>query len=97
MNMMINNTECYLQDQFIRTKLSSIRKSKNLTQKQLSEMSGLSVSSISNIESGENSYTLRSLIKYAEAIGYEINIDKKVSLDGNSEETDKGVSITSSS
>lgn len=74
---MINNTECFLQDQYIRKKLSSIRKSKNLTQKQLSDMSGLSISSISNIESGENTYTLRSLIKYAEAVGYEIDISKK--------------------
>lgn len=74
---MINNTECFLQDQYIRKKLYSIRKSKNLTQKQLSEMSGLSISSISNIESGENTYTLRSLIKYAEAVGYEIDISKK--------------------
>lgn len=74
---MINNTECFLQDQYIRKKLCSIRKSKNLTQKQLSDMSGLSVSSISNIESGENTYTLRSLIKYAEAVGYEIDVSKK--------------------
>lgn len=92
---MISNTECYLQDQFIRTKLKAIRKSKGLTQKRLSELSGLSVSGISNIESGENSYTLRSLIKYAEAVGYEINVDRKAGENnGNSEETDKGVSVT---
>lgn len=74
----MNNTEVYFQDKFIRMKLSSVRKSKGLTQKQLSELTGLSTSTISNIETGENSYSTRSLIKYAEALGYEITIQKKV-------------------
>ena len=74
----MNNTDVYIQDQFIRMRLTNIRKSRGLTQKQLSEMSGLSTATISNIEKGDNSYTLRSLIRYAEALGYEINIDKKV-------------------
>lgn len=73
-----SNTEVYLQDKFIRMKLSQVRKSKGLTQKQLSELTGLSTSTISNIETGENSYSTRSLIKYAEALGYEITIQKKV-------------------
>ena len=73
----MDNIDVYLQDKFIRTRLTSIRKSKGLTQKQLSEISGLSTNTISNIESGDNSYTLRSLIRYAEAVGYEINIDKR--------------------
>lgn len=89
----MNNVETYIQDKFIRTRLANIRKSKGITQKQLSEMTGLSIATISNIESGENSYTLRSLIKCAEALGYEINIDKKVGdSDGNSEEPNQGVS-----
>lgn len=92
--MIMNNTDVYLQDKFIRTRLASIRKSKGLTQKQLSDMTGLSTTTISNIESGENSYTLRSLIRYAEALGYEINIDKKVDDNNDTETTDKGVSIT---
>ena len=74
----MNNTDVYLQDKFIRTRLANIRKSKGRTQKQLSDMTGLSPTTISNMESGENSYTLRSLIRCAEALGYEINIDKKV-------------------
>ena len=90
----MNNTDVYLQDKFIRTRLASIRKSKGLTQKQLSDMTGLSTTTISNIESGENSYTLRSLIRCAEALGYEINIDKKVDDNNDTETTDKGVSIT---
>lgn len=88
----MNNTEVYLQDKFIRTRLANIRKSKGITQKQLSEMTGITTATISNIESGENSYTLRSLIKCVEALGYEINIDKKVTDNGNTETTDKGVS-----
>ena len=93
----MNNTDVYLQDKFIRTRLASIRKSKGLTQKQLSDMTGLSTTTISNIESGENSYTLRSLIRCAEALGYEINIDKKVDDNNDTETTDKGVSITDNS
>lgn len=73
----MNNTDIYLQDKFIRTRLANIRKSKGITQKQLSDMT-VSSTTISNMESGENSYTLRSLIRYAEVLGYEINIDKKV-------------------
>ena len=92
--MTMNNTDIYLQDKFIRTRLASIRKSKGLTQKQLSDMTGLSTTTISNLESGENSYTLRSLIRCAEALGYEINIDKKVDDNNDTETTDKGVSIT---
>ena len=49
------NTEFLIQDKLIRMQLTDIRKSKHLTQKQMSELSGLSASCISNIESGENS------------------------------------------
>ena len=91
----MNNTDVYIQDKFIRTRLTNIRKSKGLTQEQLANKAGLSASTISNIESGENSYTLRSLIRCAEALGYEINIDKKVGEEnGNSEESNKGISDT---
>lgn len=67
------NTEFLIQDKLIRMQLTDLRKAKHLTQKQLSQISGLSTSSISNIESGENSSpTLRSLIRYANAL--EVNI-----------------------
>jgi transcriptional regulator with XRE-family HTH domain len=93
--IVMNNVDVYIQDQFIRMRLTNIRKSRGLTQKQLSEMSGLSTATISNIESGENSYTLRSLIRYAEALGYEINIDKKVVDDNDTEGSDKTISSAS--
>lgn len=74
---MMSNTELFIKDNYIRQRLSKIRKSKGLTQQQLSEISGISTSTISNLESGENSYTLRTLIRYAEALGYELDIEKK--------------------
>ena len=91
----MNNTDVYIQDKFIRTRLTNIRKSKGLTQEQLANKAGLSVSTISNIESGENSYTLRSLIRCAEALGYEINIDKKVGDNNDTETENLGVSTSS--
>lgn len=73
--MDINNTDMLIADKLLRMELASIRKSKNLTQKQLSEISGLSASCISNIESGEQSSpTLRSIIRYATALGIELYI-----------------------
>ena len=74
---MMNNTDVYIQDKFIRMKLAKIRKSKGLTQKDISNLTGLSVSTISNIENVDNSYTIRSLIRYAEVLGYELDIFKK--------------------
>lgn len=91
----MNNTDVYIQDKFIRTRLTNIRKSKGLTQEQLANKAGLSASTISNIESGENSYTLRSLIRCAEALGYEINIDKKVGDNNDTEAENQGVSTSS--
>lgn len=47
------NTEMLIKDKLLRMQLSNIRKQKHLTQQQVSEMTGLSTSCISNIESGE--------------------------------------------
>ena len=67
------NTENLIKDKLIRMELTNIRKSKHLTQDQISEISGLSKSCISNIESGESSSpTLRSLIRYVNALGVNI-------------------------
>ena len=46
------NTNNMIQDKLLRMQLVNIRKSKNITQKELSIMSGLSQSCISNIETG---------------------------------------------
>lgn len=90
----MDNIEVYLQDKFIRTRLLHIRKSRGLTQKQVSEMTGLSTATISNIESGDNSYTLRSLIRYADALGYEINVERKVVDDTKGSNQDLSASST---
>lgn len=62
-------------DKLLRMQLADIRKSKHLTQKDVSMLSGLSESCISNIETGEQSSpTLRSLIKYMSALNIELYI-----------------------
>lgn len=70
-----SNVDAMILDKMLRMELVNARKSKNMTQKELSNISGLSESCISNIESGENSSpTLRSLVKYACALGIELDI-----------------------
>ena len=74
----MNNVDSLIADKLLRMELANIRKSKHLTQKELSKLSGLSESCISNIESGdESSPTLRSLIKYTSALGIELYINQK--------------------
>lgn len=71
----MNNRAASIDDKLLRIELAKVRKSKHLTQKQVSELSGLSESCISNIESGEDSSpTLRSLIKYTSALGISLYI-----------------------
>ena len=71
----MKNTDVLIADKLLRIELANIRKSKHLTQKDLSKLSGLSESCISNIETGEQSSpTLRSLIRYATALGIELYI-----------------------
>ena len=71
-----SNTDAMILDKLLRMELTNARKSKHITQKELAKLSGLSESSISNIESGESSSpTLRSLVKYATALGVELSIE----------------------
>lgn len=71
----LSNVDALVSDRLLRLQLADIRKSKHLTQKELSNISGLSESCISNIETGEQSSpTLRSLIKYISALGVELYI-----------------------
>lgn len=60
----------------VKMQLLNIRKSKHLTQKQVSDMCGLSEGCISTIESdnGNVSPTLRSVLKYANALGASLYI-----------------------
>lgn len=71
-----NNTDAMINDKLLRMQLANARKSKNLSQKELAKLSGLSESCISNIESGESSSpTLRSLVKYTTALDIELSIN----------------------
>ena len=83
----LSNIDALAADKLLRMRLTDIRKSKHITQKQLSELSGLSESCISNIESGsDTSPTLRSLIKYATALGVEFDIGYMVDIENYTEE-----------
>lgn len=73
-----SNTDAMISDKMLRMQLTNARKSKHISQKELSKLSGLSESCISNIESGESSSpTLRSLIKYSTALDIELSINFK--------------------
>lgn len=65
--------DLFIEEKLARMQLADIRKSK-MSQKELSERSGLSINCISNIESGESSPTLRSVMKYVSALGLNIYI-----------------------
>jgi DNA-binding XRE family transcriptional regulator len=71
----MDNTEAMIKDKTVRMQLVNARKAKKLTQKEVAAESGLSESCISNIESGsDSSPTLRSLIRYASAVGIELYV-----------------------
>lgn len=62
----------------LRRELADARKKQNVTQTQLKERTGLTQQAISRIEKDhEISPSLRNLIKYVNAIGYEITLKPK--------------------
>lgn len=79
------STDILIDDKLIRMELFNARKSKKMTQQNVSDKSGLSLSTISNIESGDaesQGITLKSLIKYADSVGCKLfvksyNIESK--------------------
>lgn len=66
----MNNTmDILIDSRLLRLELSEMRKNKHLTQAQVAEKSGLSKSTISNIECGEEKgVSLTSIMKYARAV-----------------------------
>ena len=67
------NAECRL-----RRELSEARKQKNITQVQIQELTGLTQQMISRIEANtEISPSLKNLMIYANAIGYELTLQPK--------------------
>lgn len=87
--------DVYVQGKYIGMRLESIRKSRHISQKQMVELSGLNQGTICHIEHGYGC-NLDSLIKYINAIGYDIDFTKKVDGDDNdSEGSNKTISYTS--
>lgn len=60
-------------DKLIGNRISQARNLRNLTQENLSELTGLSVSAISRIETGRNSTSLKTLSKICDVL--DINLD----------------------
>ena len=60
-------------------KLAQTRKEKNLTQNNIKETSGLTQQAISRIEKCANnkSPTLKTLVRYVDALGYELTLTQK--------------------
>lgn len=60
----------------VHIQLQSIRTSMHLTQEEASVLSGLSISTISRLETGGD-IRLMNVIKYAQSLGYEVRLVKK--------------------
>lgn len=73
-----DNTEEFISKRLTKMELSALRKSKGISQKEMSKVSGLSTQCISDIENpnGGNP-TLKSIVRYLECLGYEISFQKK--------------------
>lgn len=70
--------DLYINKRLTKMQLPDIRKVKHLTQKDVSEATGLSLQCISDIESlTSGNPTLKSLIKYLDCLGYEIAFQRK--------------------
>ena len=70
--------EQYISRRLTKMQLGDLRKTRHLTQKDMSMITGLSVQCISDIESEDSGNpTLKSLIKYLDCLGYEIYFQKK--------------------
>lgn len=70
--------EEYISRRLTKMQLADLRRIKHLTQKQVADMTGLSVQCISDIESEDSGNpTLKSLNRYLECLGFEIAFQKK--------------------
>lgn len=71
-------TEQYISKRLTKMQLADLRKTRHLTQKEMSMVTGLSVQCISDIESNSSGNpTLKSIIKYLDCLGYEIVFQRK--------------------
>lgn len=71
--------ELYMNNRITKMDLSRLRKSHKMTQKQVAEVTGLSVQCISDIESeSSGNPTLKSIIRYLNCFGYDLYFQKRV-------------------
>lgn len=76
--IVIDPTEQYISKRLTKMQLADLRKTRHLTQKEMSMITGLSAQCISDIESDSSGNpTLKSIIKYLECLGYEIAFQRK--------------------
>lgn len=75
--MIYSKTISHMSAKLTKMQLSELRKSKHLTQKELSTLSGLSTNCISGIEGDDGNPTLKSILKYIDTLGYEMLFKKK--------------------
>ena len=69
--------EEYKADVAFRRALIAARKAEEITQTDLSKMTGLSQQAISRIETGSGNTTIQTLIKYLRGIGYELQLKRR--------------------
>ena len=69
-------------DKAVGNKIAEIRKKLGLTQDQVAKRMGIDQTTVVRIENGDYAITLTKLVRYAEALGVEINL-KLPSKDGN--------------
>lgn len=70
--------EQYISRILTKMELAELRKSKGLSQKELSALSGLSVQCISDIENvSSGNPTLKSITRYLDSLGFEMLFKKK--------------------
>lgn len=67
--------EVFEEEMAFKQKLIEARKSKSLTQKDLSRMTGLSQQAVSRLEKG-TSGTLETVIRYLNSMGYSLSINR---------------------
>lgn len=70
--------ELYLNTRITKAELYKLRKAHHMTQKQVSDATGLSMSCISDIESEDSGNpTLRSVQRYLACFGYELTFSRR--------------------
>ena len=67
--------DLFIAEMNFKQELINARRNKNLTQKEVSELSGLSQQAISRLEKGKGG-TIETILKYLASIGYSLTIEE---------------------